>query len=104
MKKYILFMAVVTSISIIACRKVEMDGEPFIIEVPGNGNDTTVTGKTVTLSGHVTTDTTLRAIDNNILSGLVYVDAGVTLIKSPPELFNPIEADPDGESGALTEP
>ena len=79
MKKYILFMAVVTSISIIACRKVEMDGEPFIIEVPGNGNDTTVTGKTVTLSGHVTTDTTLRAIDNNILSGLVYVDAGVTL-------------------------
>ncbi|MGC4037611.1 MAG: hypothetical protein QM764_16745 [Chitinophagaceae bacterium] len=80
MKKYILFMAAIISVSILACRKIEMDGEPFIVEVPAaGGGDTVITGKTVTLTGHVTKDTTLRKIDNNILSGLVYVDAGVTL-------------------------
>ena len=77
MKKYIFYAAAITALSISACRKIETDGEPFIVVTPGNGG--TVTGKTVTLSGHVTKDTTLRAIDNNILSGLVYVDAGVTL-------------------------
>ncbi len=78
MKKYIFYVAAITSISITACRKIEKDGEPFVVEVPGSGG-TTSTGKTVTLSGHVTKDTTLLAIDNNILSGLVYVDKGVTL-------------------------
>lgn len=77
MKKYFFYMAAITSISISACRKIEMDGEPIIVTVPGNGGGTV--GKTVTLSGHVTKDTTLLAIDDNYLSGLVYVDAGVTL-------------------------
>lgn len=76
MKKILFYVTAITSISITACRKIEMDGEPIIVNVPGNGN---TTGKTVTLSGHVTRDTTLLAIDNNFLSGLVYVDAGVTL-------------------------
>ncbi|MFT3682844.1 MAG: hypothetical protein QM791_21480 [Ferruginibacter sp.] len=78
MKKYLFYMAAVTSISISACRKIETDGEPIIINVPGNGNGGN-TGKTVTLSGHVTKDTTLLAVDNNIITGLLYVDAGVTL-------------------------
>lgn len=78
MKKYIFYMAALASLSITACRKIETDGEPFVVEVPGTGGGT-ATGKTVTLTGHVTRDTTLLAIDNNILSGLVYVDAGVTL-------------------------
>ncbi|MEO5888757.1 MAG: hypothetical protein ABIQ31_00830 [Ferruginibacter sp.] len=78
MKKYIFYIAAITSISIIGCRKIETDGEPFIVEQPGNGNGGTV-GKTVTLSGHVTKDTTLFKIDNNIITGLLYVDAGVTL-------------------------
>lgn len=77
MKKYIFYVAVITSVSITACRKIETDGEPIIVTVPGSGGGTV--GKTVTLTGHVTKDTTLLAIDNNILSGLVYVDAGVTL-------------------------
>ncbi|MEO5682691.1 MAG: hypothetical protein ABIQ88_08615 [Chitinophagaceae bacterium] len=77
MKKCIFYMAAITSLSITACRKIETDGEPFIVNVPGTGSGST--GKTVTLSGHVTKDTTLYAIDNNILTGLVYVDAGVTL-------------------------
>lgn len=78
MKKCILYIAAFTALAITACRKIEMDGEPFIVTQPGTGNGGT-SGKTVTLSGHVTKDTTLRAADNNILSGLVYVDAGVTL-------------------------
>ena len=77
MKKYFFYIAAITSISISACRKIEMDGEPIIVNVPGTGGGTS--GKTVTLSGHVTKDTTLLAIDNNFISGLVYVDAGVTL-------------------------
>jgi len=77
MKKYFFYIAAITSLSISACRKIEMDGEPIIVNVPGTGGGTV--GKTVTLTGHVTKDTTLFAIDNNFLSGLVYVDAGVTL-------------------------
>ncbi|MEO7767507.1 MAG: hypothetical protein ABIS01_08780 [Ferruginibacter sp.] len=79
MKKYIFYVAAITSISITACRKIETDGEPFIVQVPSTGGGGVVVGKTVTLSGHVTKDTTLHAVDNNIISGLVYVDAGVTL-------------------------
>src|SRR5690349_21987375 len=77
MKKYILYAAALASLSITACRKIEMDGEPILVPTPGGNSGGT--GKTVTLTGHVTADTTLRAVDNNILSGLVYVDAGVTL-------------------------
>lgn len=75
MKKYIFYIAAITTLSISACRKIETDGQPFIINGGGGGT----TAKTVTLSGHVTKDTTLFATDINILSGLVYVDAGVTL-------------------------
>jgi hypothetical protein len=77
MKKYFFYVAAITSISISACRKIEMDGEPIIVNVPGTGGGGT--GKTVTLSNHVTKDTTLFAVDNNFISGIVYVDAGVTL-------------------------
>ena len=95
MKKYIFYAAAITALSISACRKIETDGEPFIVVTPGNGG--TVTGKTVTLSGHVTKDTTLRAIDNNILSGLVYVDAGVTLTvekELPLKVHIPVQIQP----------
>ncbi len=78
MKKVLFYITAITAVGTTGCRKIEMDGEPIIVTVPGSGNGG-VTGKTVTLSGHVTRDTTLLAIDNNILSGLVYVDAGVTL-------------------------
>ncbi len=78
MKKFIFYGMIVCLLGNWSCRKIEMDGEPFIVEVPGGGNGGT-SGKTVTLSGHVTKDTTLFKADNNTLSGLVYVDAGVTL-------------------------
>jgi hypothetical protein len=80
MKKYIFYMAALTTVSITACRKIETDGEPIIVEIPAPVPVvTTVVPKTITLSGHVTKDTTLFAVNNNFLSGLVYVDAGVTL-------------------------
>jgi len=78
MKKYIFYLAAIIAVSNSACRKIETDGEPIIVTVPGGGGGGT-TGKTVILSGHITKDTTLLAIDNNQLSGLVYVDRGVTL-------------------------
>ena len=31
MKKYIFYVAAITAISITACRKIETDGEPFIV-------------------------------------------------------------------------
>lgn len=77
MKKTIFYAAAIIALSTTACRKIETDGEPFIVTQPGGGG--TTVGKTVTLTGHVTKDTTLYAADNNFLSGLVYVDAGVTL-------------------------
>ncbi|MEO6314842.1 MAG: hypothetical protein ABIU63_14810 [Chitinophagaceae bacterium] len=76
MKNCIFYLAAITALSITACRKIETDGEPFLVPGGGGGGSN---AKTVTLSGHVTKDTTLYAADNNILSGLVYVDAGVTL-------------------------
>lgn len=76
MKKYFLIASTMVSL-ITGCRKIEMDGEPFLVEVPGTGGG--VAGRTITLSGHISKDTTLLKVDNNILSGLVYVDAGVTL-------------------------
>ena len=78
MKKYIFYVAAITTLSITACRKIETDGEPIIITVPGGGGGGT-SGKTVILKDHITKDTTLKAIDNNTISGFVYVDAGVTL-------------------------
>lgn len=78
MKKCIFYLAAITSISITGCRKIETDGEPFIVQGNGGGGGGTV-GKTITLTGHVTKSDTLYAANNNILSGLVYVDAGVTL-------------------------
>ncbi len=54
-----------------------MDGEVIVVEGPGNGGGSN--SKTVTLSGRITKDTTLRKADENILRGLVYITNGVTL-------------------------
>lgn len=80
MKKYILGVAALAVLGFTACRKIEMDGQPIIIEVPGPGGGTGgTTGKTVTLKGTITKDTTLRAADNNTISGFVYIDNGATI-------------------------
>lgn len=78
MKKYIFGLAALAVISTTSCRKIEVDGEPFIVEV-GGGNNGGTTGKTVILKGDITKDTTLRAADNNTISGFVYVKSGATI-------------------------
>lgn len=79
MKKYILGLVALAAISTTACRKIETDGEPFIVQLPGTGPGTNPTGKTVILTGNITRDTTLRAADNNTISGFVYVKSGATI-------------------------
>jgi len=79
MKKYFLYLAALVSVSITSCRKIETDGEPIIVTVPDGGGGGGTVGKTVTLTGYITRDTTLLAVNNNIISGIVYVNAGVTL-------------------------
>lgn len=80
MKNYILGFAALASLSITACRKIETDGEPFIVEVPGgDSSGGATTGKTVILKGTITSDTTLKAIDNNSISGFVYIENGATI-------------------------
>lgn len=79
MKKYVLGLATVIALGTVACRKIESDGEPFIVEVPSGDGGGTTTGKVVRLSGNITSDTTLRAADNNTISGFVYVKSGATI-------------------------
>ena len=76
MKKYILCLASITTLFVTSCRKIETDGEIIIVEGPGGGGSGS---KTVTLSGRITKDTTLRKADENILKGLVYIANGATL-------------------------
>ncbi len=76
MKKYIAYVAAFTAIAVTSCRKIEMDGQTQVVVVGGGGG---TSAKTVTLSGRLTKDTTLLAVDNNNLRGIVYVTKGVTL-------------------------
>jgi hypothetical protein len=75
MKRNILLLTVLTLLTVVSCRKIEVDGNTTIID-NGNGNGTT---KTVTLTGRITQSITLKKADNNILKGLVYITNGVTL-------------------------
>lgn len=77
MKKYIAYLAAFTALAVTSCRKIEMDGQVQVVVVNGGGAGTT--GKTVTLSGRITKDTTLLAADDNNLKGIVYITRGVTL-------------------------
>lgn len=76
MKKYILLFTAISALAISGCRKIETDGEPFIINQPGGGGGgggTTPGGQTITLSGRISADTTLRKENTYILKGLVYM-------------------------------
>ncbi len=76
MKRNILLLTVLTLLTVVSCRKIEVDGTTTIIDNGGNGNGN---GSTVTLSGRITESITLKKGDNNILKGLVYITNGVTL-------------------------
>lgn len=77
MKKSILFLVAFAGLAFNACRKIEMDGEKEIIIVPGPGGGST--GQTITLSGRINADTTLRKENTYILKGLVYMVGNHTM-------------------------
>jgi hypothetical protein len=84
MKKYILLLAGIASLTITGCRKIETDGEIQVVVVNGGG---TATGQTINLRGRINADTILRKGNTYILNGLVYmvgnhtmtVEAGTTV-------------------------
>ena len=85
MKKNILYVAALSALAVVGCRKIEMDGEKEVIIV--NGGGTTNTAQTITLSGRINADTVLKSANTYILKGLVYmvgnhtmtVEAGTTI-------------------------
>jgi len=77
MKKYVLYVAALAAIAVTGCRKIEMDGEKEVIIVTQPGTGTS--GQTITLSGRINADTTLRKANNYILKGLVYIVGNHTL-------------------------
>ncbi len=83
MKRSILFIVAAILITTIGCRKIEMDGEKEVIIVNQGGGGTTVTGKTIILSGRINADTTLRKENSYILKGLVYMVGNKTMTIEP---------------------
>ncbi|MFT4016034.1 MAG: hypothetical protein QM668_03655 [Agriterribacter sp.] len=75
MKQFTLSAAVAIILMTASCRKIEMDGNGS-----GNGNGNgNGNGSTVTLTGRITENITLKKGDENILSGIVYIANGATL-------------------------
>ncbi|MBN8687502.1 MAG: hypothetical protein J0M10_10795 [Chitinophagales bacterium] len=77
MKKYIFLLSVIAAITTSGCRKIETDGEViFVNNGGGTGNNT---GATITLTGRINADTTLRKTNTYILKGLVYMVGNHTM-------------------------
>src|SRR6185436_18431883 len=76
MKKNIFYLVALATIAITCCRKIEMDGEPIIVQQPGGGG---TTGQTITISGRINADTTFHKANTYILTGLVYIVGNHTL-------------------------
>ena len=81
MKKNIFYLVAISAMLITGCRKIEMDGEPIIINQPGTGGGGT--GQTITVSGRINADTTFRKANTYILKGLVYIVGNHTLTIEP---------------------
>jgi hypothetical protein len=79
MKKNLLYLVALIVIGATSCRKIEEDGQ--IVIVGGGGGGTTT--QTITLRGRIDRDTVLRAGNNYILSGLVYVVNNATMRIEP---------------------
>ncbi len=78
MKKYVFGLSAIAILTILSCRKIEMDGEKEIVYVNGGGGGNTG-GQTITLTGRINADTTLRKGNSYILKGLVYVVGNHTM-------------------------
>src|SRR4030095_5299531 len=80
MKQFFFYLASITTLLTVGCRKIEMDGEKEIIIVPGGGGGT---GETLTIQGRINADTTFRKGNTYILQGLVYMVGNHTLTIEP---------------------
>ena len=78
MKKNIFYLAAISVMLITSCRKIEMDGEKEIVIINGGGGGGT-TGQTITLTGRINADTTLKKANTYILKGLVYMVGNHTM-------------------------
>jgi len=78
MKKSIFLVAALAGIAFTSCRKIEMDGGIVTVVTPP-----TTTGQTITLKGRIDKDTVLRAGNNYILSGIVYMVNNATMKVEP---------------------
>ncbi|MFT3948616.1 MAG: hypothetical protein QM763_16755 [Agriterribacter sp.] len=74
MKQLTLLAAVAIILMTAGCRKIEMDGNGS-----SSGSGSNDDGSTVTLTGRITKDITLKKADENIISGIVYIADGATL-------------------------
>jgi len=80
MKKSLTILAAVTMLAVSSCRKIEMDGGTTTV-VPGP--PPSPTGQTITLKGRIDRDTVLKAGNNYILSGIVYMVNNKTMKVEP---------------------
>jgi hypothetical protein len=78
MKQSLLYLAIFITL-VTGCRKIEEDGQIVIINGGGSGS----TAQTITLKGRIDKDTVLRAGNNYILSGLVYMVNNATMRIEP---------------------
>ncbi|MDP1844093.1 MAG: hypothetical protein Q8K64_11775 [Sediminibacterium sp.] len=78
MKKSVILVAALVGLVITSCRKIEMDGGTVTVVTPP-----TTTGQTITLKGRIASDTVLKAGNNYILSGLVYMVNNATMKIEP---------------------
>lgn len=83
MKKYIFYVAALVSIATVSCRKIETDGEPFIVEVPGAGGGGGTVGQTIYLKGRIDSNVLLKKENSYILQGLVYMVGNHTMTIQP---------------------
>jgi hypothetical protein len=79
MKKLLTLSFVLTVIVFSSCRKIEMDGGTTTVVTPPGP----VTGQTITIKGRINKDTVLKAGNNYILSGIVYMVNNATMRIEP---------------------
>lgn len=82
MKKSIILVAALAGLMVTGCRKIELDGGTTTVVVPPPTPGPT-TGQTIILKGRIDKDTLLRAGNNYILSGLVYMVNNATMKIEP---------------------
>ncbi|MBC7721370.1 MAG: hypothetical protein H7068_05055 [Pedobacter sp.] len=80
MKKTLLYLIAAVTVGAIGCRKIEEDGQTIYVNGGGSGGTST---QTITLKGRIDKDTVLRAGNNYILSGLVYMVNNATMKIEP---------------------